>query len=232
MGLQKFRLAAAGAVSLRMFITSIIARGSKPVSVMNCNPRWSAWDSSSRLNFNCDHLVRQIGQRPRRQAIALTAGGDSGAQHDRLSEPAFLDLLRDVPLDHVPDLMAQHAGQFRFVAQLFIQSHRDEDLPAGQGESVDRLRVVEQMKLIAIRAVLRIGAGRQQFADVLDLLARGSDGGTSPPICADICGADCRPSDISSSARHRNVLLFAGGGIHRFVSVIGNDSEEDDGDRR
>ena len=84
------------------------------------------------------HLVGHLGGHRATAAVVLAA--DAGGGDERLAELALGHLLGRVAVDDVADLVAEHAGELGLVLELVEERAGDEDLPAGQGERVDRLR--------------------------------------------------------------------------------------------
>ena len=76
-------------------------------------------------------------------------------------------LLIRMTAHHVPHLMSQHARELVLVLQATKQGLRDENLPARQREGIDGLRIGQQMKLKAIRRLLRSRGGQQTLPHLL-----------------------------------------------------------------
>ena len=94
--------------------------------------------------------------------------------------------------------MAQHAGELSVGVQSLGQPFGDEHLAAGQGEGVDRLRVVQQAELEAVASPSG-GAPSTTRCPTRVTRACASLSGSSPPYWCSISGAACRPSATSCS---------------------------------
>ena len=62
--------------------------------------------------------------------VVSAAGADTDGNGQDLAELAFGHLLGRVPIDDVPDLVTEHAGELGLVLQAIEQALGDEDLPA------------------------------------------------------------------------------------------------------
>lgn len=70
----------------------------------------------------------------------------------------------------VTDFVAKHSGKLCLVGQLVKQTLGDKDLAPGQGEGVDRLRIVEQVKVkvIDVRTLAGVASLDNPLADFGD----------------------------------------------------------------
>jgi hypothetical protein len=106
--------------------------------------------------------------------VVGVVGGDHRRPGEALGQLLLGQLLGAVAAHHVADFVGEDARQFSFAFKAAQERAGDKDLAPGQGQSVHRARVVEQVKFEAVGAAACRSPAHEPFADAIDpLLALG-----------------------------------------------------------
>ena len=167
---------------------------------------------------------------PPRSSLAPDADG----HRQELAELALGHLLGRMTIDHVPDLVTEDARELGLVVHAVEQARGDEDLPAGQGEGVDRLRVAEQveMEVLHVGALLRASLLRTRRRPTSStraarVLARID---VAPHLARHLGGGLEAQGHLLVDA-HRDVLLLAGHRIDLRLAHVHHDADQRDDQR-
>lgn len=103
----------------------------------------------------------------------IITGADTECRGQDLTELTLRHMFGRVAMDNMSDFVTEDGGELIFVGHLVEKRAGDEDLAAGQGEGVDRARIVHEMEAEWIWAFSSSAVGDYFLADACNALCLG-----------------------------------------------------------